>query len=84
MRWICQLSVREAPRNRLQNVSKTEVDSGGLKRIGEDELSVANSSSVSRLGTKTARHHQLRETRLNGFESLPHRQPSLALARNER
>lgn len=57
--------------NRLQNVSKTEVDSCGLRRIGEHVLSVANTSSVSRLGTKTARHHQLREMRLNGFESLP-------------
>jgi len=59
---------------RLQDVSKTEVDLGELQRIREDDPSVANTNSVSRLGTKTARHHQLREMRLNGFESLPHRQ----------
>jgi hypothetical protein len=28
---------------------------------------------VKRLGTKTERHQWFRETRLNEFESLPHR-----------
>jgi hypothetical protein len=68
-----------AASDRLQDVSMTGVDSRGLQRVWEDRFATSNTNEVKRLGTKTERHQWFRETRLNEFESLPHRQNSLIL-----
>jgi hypothetical protein len=56
---------------RLQNVSTTAAESRGFARTAVNETKRRNRLCLKRLEPEVARHHQVRETRLSEFESLP-------------
>jgi hypothetical protein len=57
--------------DRLQNLSKNWVDSGGLSGTREDSRSTRNPKEVRTLTTKDEQHHHVRKCRSLGFDSLP-------------
>jgi len=63
-------------RNRLQNVSKTEGETGGVEGTAVNESERCNRLDLKRLEPEVQRHQPLGKEALSEFESLPPSQPN--------